>query len=62
MTLLSKRDWSRAQTRYGLVILLILVTYGLSVALLGQRWAAVVLFVGMLTVWVVFTASESRRA
>ncbi len=62
MTRLWQHDWSRAQTRYGLVILLILVTYGLSVASLGQRWAAAVLFVQMLTVWVVFTASESRRA
>lgn len=51
-----------AQNRYGLVILLILLAYGLSVANLPQQWTSVVLFVQILTVWVVFSASESPRA
>ena len=62
MSRLLPRDDSRAQNRYGFVIVLILVAYGLSVSSLGPRWNSVILFVQILTVWVVFTVSESGRA
>ncbi|MGO8882723.1 MAG: ion channel [Streptosporangiaceae bacterium] len=47
---------------YGLVLLLILVTYALSASLSGQSWAAsLVLAVQMATLWVTLRASRARR-
>jgi hypothetical protein len=46
---------------YGLVLLLILVTYVLSVALTEGRAVSVVVAVQIATVWVVLRASEARR-
>jgi hypothetical protein len=51
-----------APDNYGLVILLILVTYALSVAL-AQSWAAsLVVAVQIATVWVTLRASQARRS
>jgi hypothetical protein len=46
---------------YGLVLLLILVTYALSVTLTEGRAVSVVVAVQIATVWVVLRASEARR-
>ncbi|MGZ6545821.1 MAG: ion channel [Actinomycetota bacterium] len=47
---------------YGMVLLLILVTYGLSVSL-GGRWSAsVVLLVQIATVWFALRTSKARRS
>ncbi|SDJ03407.1 Ion channel [Frankineae bacterium MT45] len=47
--------------RYGLVLLLILLTYALSVSL-SQNWAAsVVLAVQIATVWLILHTSQARR-
>jgi hypothetical protein len=46
---------------YGLVLLLILVTYVLSVGLTEGRAVSVVVAVQIATVWVVLRASEARR-
>jgi hypothetical protein len=46
---------------YGLVLLLILVTYVLSVTLTEGRAVSVVVAVQIATVWVVLRASEARR-
>ena len=47
---------------YGLVVLLILVTYGVSVALAASWAASLVLAVQIATVWVTLRASRARRA
>jgi hypothetical protein len=47
---------------YGLVVLLILVTYGLSAALTASWAASLVLAVQIATVWVALRASRARRA
>jgi hypothetical protein len=47
---------------YGLVLLLILVTYVLSVTLTQGRAVSVVVAVQIATVWVVLRASEARRS
>jgi hypothetical protein len=47
---------------YGMVLLLILLTYGLSVSL-GGRWSApVVLLVQVVTVWFALRTSKARRS
>jgi hypothetical protein len=46
---------------YGLVLLLILVSYGLSVSLTGA-WTSMVLAIQMATVWFVLRTSHARRA
>jgi hypothetical protein len=47
---------------YGMVLLLILVTYGMSVSL-GGRWSApVVLLVQVVTVWFALRTSQARRS
>jgi hypothetical protein len=46
---------------YGLVVLLILVTYGLSAALTASWAASLVLAVQIATVWVALRASRARR-
>jgi Ion channel len=47
--------------RYGLVLLLILLTYVLSVTLTEGRVLSIVVAVQIATIWVVLRASESRR-
>ncbi len=47
---------------YGLVVLLILVTYGLSAALSASWAASLVLAVQIATVWVALRASRARRS
>jgi hypothetical protein len=47
---------------YGLVVLLILVTYGLSAALTASWTASLVLAVQITTVWVTLRASRARRS
>ncbi len=47
---------------YGLVVFLILVTYGLSVALTASWAASLVLAVQIATVWVALRASRARRS
>src|SRR3954451_25062635 len=47
---------------YGLVLLLILVSYLLSVTVTSSRAHAVVLAVQMATVWLVFRTSEAHRS
>lgn len=47
---------------YGLVVLLILVTYGLSAALAASWAASLVLAVQIATVWVALRASRARRS
>ena len=47
---------------YGLVVLLILITYGLSAALTASWAASLVLAVQMATVWVALRASRARPA
>lgn len=47
---------------YGLVVLLILVTYGLSAALTASWAASLVLAVQIATVWVALRASRARRS
>jgi hypothetical protein len=46
---------------YGLVLLLIIITYAVSVTLIAQWATSVVVFVQILTVWVVLQASRARR-
>jgi Ion channel len=46
---------------YGLVLLLILLTYVLSVTLMGGRAISIVVAVQIATIWVVLRASEARR-
>ena len=46
---------------YGLVLLLILITYALSAALTGSWATSVVLAVQIATVWVTLRASQARR-
>ena len=50
-----------APNSYGLVLLLILVTYVLSVTLTEGRAVSLVVAVQIATVWVVLRASEARR-
>ena len=47
---------------YGLVLLLILVTYALSAALTASWAASLVLAVQIATVWVTLRASRARRS
>jgi Ion channel len=47
---------------YGLVVVLILVTYGLSAALTASWAASLVLAVQIATVWVALRASRARRS
>jgi len=47
---------------YGLVVLLILVTYGLSAAVTASWTASLVLAVQIATVWVTLRASRARRS
>jgi Ion channel len=47
---------------YGLVLLLILITYGLSAGLAGSWAASLVLAVQIATVWVTLRASRARRS
>ena len=47
---------------YGLVVLLILITYGMSAALTASWAASLVLAVQMATVWVTLRASRARPA
>lgn len=51
-----------ATNRYGLVILLIVVTYAVSAATSKRAFTAVVVIEQLATVWLVFSVSESRRA
>lgn len=46
---------------YGLVLLLILLTYVLSVAFTGGRFVSLVVAVQVATIWVVLRASDARR-
>jgi hypothetical protein len=46
---------------YGLVLLLIIITYAVSVTLTAKWATSVVVFVQILTVWVVLQASRARR-
>jgi hypothetical protein len=47
---------------YGLVLLLIVVTYALSAAATATAWAeSLVLFVQIATIWVTLQASQARR-
>ena len=46
---------------YGLVLLLILLTYVLSVTVTGGRAVSIVVAVQIATIWVVLRASEARR-
>ncbi|SOD74902.1 ion channel [Jatrophihabitans sp. GAS493] len=50
-----------APGRYGLVVLLILLTYALSVSLTQSWGASVVLAVQIATVWLILRTSEARR-
>jgi len=47
--------------RYGLVLVLILITYVVSVATDDRVGAVVVVLIQLATVWIAFTVSESRR-
>jgi hypothetical protein len=47
---------------YGMVLLLILVTYGMSVSLRGRWSAPVVLLVQVVTVWFALRTSKARRS
>ena len=47
---------------YGMVLLLILVTYGMSVSLGGKWSAPVVLLVQVVTVWFALRTSQARRS
>lgn len=51
-----------AENRYGVVLLLILLTYSLSVANLGPTGTSIALILEFALLWVVFTVSESPRA
>ncbi len=48
--------------RYGLVIILIALTYVVTAAMHGSSAQSVVVLVQLLTVWLVFTVSESPVA
>lgn len=48
--------------RYGLVLALIVVSYVVTVGAHGTTAQAVIIFVQLLTVWIVFSVSESPRA
>jgi hypothetical protein len=48
--------------RYGLVLALIVVTYVVTVGVHGTAGQAVIVLVQLLTVWIVFSVSESPRA
>lgn len=50
------------ENRYGLVVLLILVTYMVSAANTGSWGSIAVVCVQLATVWIVFTVTGSRRA
>ena len=47
---------------YGMVLLLIIVTYGMSVSLRGRWSAPIVLVVQIVTVWLALRTSNARRA
>ncbi len=51
-----------ATNRYGLVILLIVLTYAVSAAASKRPFTSVVILVQLVTVWLAFSVSESRRA
>src|SRR6266498_5900450 len=46
---------------YGLVLLLIMVTYALSAAITAAWTVSLVLFVQIATIWVTLQASQARR-
>jgi hypothetical protein len=50
------------ESRYGLVLLLIVATYIVSIATTGVTGSAIAYVMQLLTVWIVFTVSGSRRA
>ena len=47
---------------YGMVLLLIIITYGMSVSLRGRWSAPIVLVVQIVTVWLALRTSNARRA
>ena len=47
---------------YGMVLLLILVTYGMSVSLRGRWSAPIVLLVQIVTVWFALRTAKARRS
>jgi Ion channel len=55
------REFSPAN-RYGMVVLLIAVTYVVTAGAHGSTAQAAIVLVQLLTVWIVFSVSESRRA
>lgn len=61
MALSGKRRFSPAN-RYGLVILLIAITYVVTASAHGSSAQTIIVLVQLLTVWIVFGASESPRA
>jgi hypothetical protein len=57
------RAGARAEDRYGLVILLVMLSYGIAAAYGGSDVGRMVMIlVQLVTVWLVFTVSEARRA
>lgn len=51
-----------ARNKYGIVVVLLMVSYVTSVTAQGAGELAVVMLVQLLTLWLTFSASESRRA
>jgi hypothetical protein len=60
---IASRAGARAEDRHGLVILLVILSYGIAVASGGSDVGRMVMIlVQLVTVWLVFTVSEARRA
>ena len=53
---------ARAEDRYGLVIALVILSYVIAAAWDSDLGRLVMILVQLLTVWLVFTVSEARRA
>jgi hypothetical protein len=53
---------ARAEDRYGLVIVLVVLSYVIAAAWDSDLGRLVMLLVQLVTVWLVFTVSEARRA
>ena len=60
---IASRVGARAEDRYGLVIVLVVLSYGIAAAYGGSDIGRMVMIlVQLVTVWLVFTVSEARRA
>jgi hypothetical protein len=60
---IASRMGARAEDRYGMVIVLVILSYGIAAAYGGSDVGRMVMIlVQLVTVWLVFTVSEARRA